>query len=66
VNKEFDSKWCSDWVTSWKTWESWFDFGRRKKFIFYPKRPDWRGGPVTLLFKKYVGNYFSEGKAAGA
>jgi hypothetical protein len=44
---------------------SWFDFGRRKKSIFYPKLPDQHWGPVTLLSKEYVGNYSSRGKAAG-
>jgi len=45
--------------------ETRFDFGRRKKFIFYPKLPDQIWGPVTLLSTEYVGNYFSRGKATG-
>ena len=57
-------------VVQWLGYEmedlkSWFDFGRRKKFIFYPNLPDQLWGPVTLLFKEYVENYFSGEKRLG-
>jgi len=38
--------------------ETRFDFGRRKKFIFYPKLPDQIWGPVTLLSTGVCGKLF--------
>jgi hypothetical protein len=66
VNKEFDSDWCSDWFTGWKTWNRGLISAEERNSIFFPKFQDRIWGPVTLLFMKYVGNYFSGGNAAGA
>jgi hypothetical protein len=57
VKKECDSKWCSDW----KTWNrGLISAEERNSSLIQSVQTG------TLLFKEYVGNYFSGGKAAGA
>jgi len=62
VNKEFDSKWYSDWVTRWKTWNSvWFRQKKEINLLSKASRPAM--GPSHILIRGVCGKLFFWGKS---